>query len=85
MKSKLFALLVVALCMTAVAFAQTDTARVIGTITDSTGAVVPNATVTITDQGTGRVVTVTTNSVGQYAANALPLGRYSVEVAAQGF
>ncbi len=65
--------------------AQTDTARVVGTITDSSGAVLPNATVTITDIGTGRVVTATTNGTGQYVANAFPIGKYHIDVTAPGF
>ena len=60
MSSKYF-VLVIFVCLAVVVVAQTDTARVIGTITDTTGAVLPNATVTITDLGTGRVVTAKTN------------------------
>lgn len=85
MKSRLFAVLIAVLCLAAIGYAQTDTARVVGTITDTTGAVLPNANVTITDAGTGRVVTTTTNNVGEYAANALPIGKYKIEVSAPGF
>ena len=85
MKTKFFASLILVVCLAAVAFAQTDTARVTGTITDSTGAVLPNASVTITDVGTGRVVTTTTNGTGQYVANALPIGKYHIDVTAPGF
>jgi len=85
MKTRYFAALILVVCLGALASAQTDTARVVGTITDSTGAVVANATVTITDLGTGRVVNATTNGTGEYAANALPIGKYRIEVAAPGF
>src|SRR5277367_6176373 len=85
MKSKFFAALILVVFLAAMASAQTDTARVTGTITDSSDAVLPNANVTITDVGTGRVVTTTTNSTGQYVANALPIGKYRIEVTAQGF
>ena len=84
MRSKLLVLIVVCGLSVFVA-AQTDTARVIGTITDSTGAVLPGATVTISDVGTGRVVTLQTDSSGGYAANALPIGKYHLAVSAQGF
>ena len=47
-------------------FGQTDTARLIGTITDASGAVVPGATVTVTNTGTGRAVTAQTSASGEY-------------------
>ncbi len=84
-RPRFFAALLLVICLAAMASAQTDTARVIGTITDSTGAVLPNATVTITDVGTGRVVTLTTNGSGEYAANALAIGKYHIDVTAPGF
>lgn len=84
MSSKYF-VLVIFVCLAVVAVAQTDTARVIGTITDTTGAVLPNATVTITDLGTGRVVTAKTNDTGGYTVNALPIGKYHVDVKMEGF
>jgi hypothetical protein len=84
MRTRFFTLLIV-ICLTAGALAQTDTARVTGTITDTSGAVLPNATVTITDLGTGRVVTATTNGTGGYTVNALPIGKYHVDVKMAGF
>ncbi len=85
MKSKFFLVLILVLCLAGLALAQSDTARLIGTITDPTGAVVTNATVTVTETGTGRVVTAKTGAAGEYAVNALPIGKYHVEVAQQGF
>jgi hypothetical protein len=41
------------LCFSALAWSQAVTATVVGTVSDSTGAVVPNATVKLTNQGTG--------------------------------
>src|ERR1039458_5389362 len=57
-----------------------------GTITDSTGAVIKGATITLTntDRGTD-VRTVTTNSAGYYTAPSLPLGTYTVKVEDKGF
>ncbi|MGH9590891.1 MAG: carboxypeptidase-like regulatory domain-containing protein, partial [Terracidiphilus sp.] len=43
-----------------------DNATVTGSVTDSTGAVIPNATVTITNTATGQVRSVTSNGVGTY-------------------
>jgi len=60
MQRKFFVLLIMVLCLAGLALAQSDTARIIGTITDPTGAVVSNATITVTDAGTGRVVTAKT-------------------------
>ncbi len=66
------------------AFAQ-ETASILGTVTDQSGAVVPNAQVTITNNGTGSSRTVTTNQSGNYTAADLPIGSYSVKVDAPGF
>jgi hypothetical protein len=50
-------------CASAV-FAQRDLSTLAGTITDSTGAVVANAKVTITEEATGEVYVITTNYLG---------------------
>jgi Carboxypeptidase regulatory-like domain len=68
------------LCLAGVALAQTDTARLVGTITDASGAVVANATVAVTNTGTGRTMTVQTGGSGEYTVNALPAGKYHIEV-----
>jgi hypothetical protein len=85
MKSKFFLVLILVLCVAGLALAQSDTARIVGTITDPTGAVVSNATVTVTETGTGRVVTAKTGATGEYTVNALPIGKYHIEVAETGF
>lgn len=56
-----------------------------GTVTDSTGGVVPNATVTATNDATNVSKTATTNSVGSYAFTDLIPGIYTVKVEAPGF
>ena len=66
-------------------FGQTDTARLIGTITDPSGAVIPNAAVTVTNTGTGRAVTIQTSGSGEYTVTALSAGKYHIEVKASGF
>ena len=56
-----------------------------GTITDSTGAVVPGAAITITNVATDLAHSVTSNGTGFYAQEALPPGDYSVAIKAEGF
>ena len=56
-----------------------------GTITDGTGAVVPGATVTITNQGTSQVRTSITDDTGHYTVSLLPIGTYTVAATASGF
>ena len=56
-----------------------------GTVTDSTGAVVPNATVTVTDVSKGTAVTATANASGDYTVDHLIPDVYNVKVTASGF
>jgi anaerobic magnesium-protoporphyrin IX monomethyl ester cyclase len=56
-----------------------------GTITDPTGAGIPNARITITNMETEAVRTVTSDVAGHYAAQSLGSGRYVIRVDAQGF
>ncbi len=65
--------------------AQVNTSAIAGLITDESGSVVPNATVVITQTGTGLSRTVTTSDNGEYVVPQLPPGRYEVKVEAQGF
>ncbi len=67
------------------AFAQTERGAIVGVVTDGTGAVVPGATVTITNLGTHSSQTLTTNSQGLYEAPFLVPATYSVTVGAAGF
>lgn len=59
--------------------AQSDVARVIGTVTDQSGAAVPGATIRITNLATNRTVTAQSQPNGEYVANALPIGSYKIE------
>src|SRR5215470_13706091 len=65
--------------------AQVPTGGLAGAVTDATGAVVPNATVTLTNKETGATRTVESNSEGFYSAPSLPAGEYEVKVVAKGF
>ena len=60
-------------------------ATIVGTITDPSGAAVPNATVTITNNETGVARTMPSNTDGQYVAPDLHIGHYSVKATATGF
>jgi hypothetical protein len=85
MKIRFFLVITLVLCLASLAAAQTDTARLFGTITDPTGAVVQNATITLTEAATGRSVTAQTSDSGNYALNALPIGNYHLQVKKDGF
>src|SRR5215469_17577125 len=66
-------------------YGQGVTGRIQGTVHDPTGAVVPGATVTITNQETGYKADVPTTQAGEYLAPNIPPGRYTVSVNASGF
>src|ERR1700740_1110071 len=78
-------LLAVFLAGASVCLAQTDTARLQGTVTDPQGAAVADATVTVTNSDTGRSLSFHTNTEGLYVATALPAGHYHVVVEKNGF
>ena len=67
------------------AFAQDTTATVIGNVTDSSGASVVGAKVTIRNASTNTTRSTVTDSSGQYSVPSLPAGTYSVNVEAAGF
>ena len=67
-----------------VAYGQ-GTASIVGTVTDASGAAVPNAKIAITNIETGLVRSTITNTTGSYAARELVIGRYNVRVEAPGF
>jgi Carboxypeptidase regulatory-like domain len=82
--SRLAILLAAAFVMLAVS-AVAQEATVVGTVTDPTGAAVPNATITVTNTDTGVARSQPTNSDGQYVAPDLIIGHYTVSVKATGF
>ena len=65
--------------------AQEITGAISGTMTDPSGAAVPNASVTATDVLTGVAWPTKTNSAGVYGFPRLPIGRYSLRVGGQRF
>src|SRR5215210_8487538 len=78
-------LLLIFVGLAAEASAQVNTASVTGLATDSTGAVVPNASVTLKNKATNVETTATTDSSGYYTFASVPVGVYSVTVERQGF
>jgi len=67
------------------AFAQEQRGLITGTVFDQQGSVVPNAPLTVVDNGTGAVFTGKTSSEGTFTVPGLPFGTYSVTIAAPGF
>jgi hypothetical protein len=67
------------------ALAQFDTGTISGIVADSTGAVIPGASITITNSGTSFQKTLRTDNGGYYTASALPSGNYIVTANAGNF
>src|SRR5207253_7044654 len=66
-------------------FAQVNTSAISGVVTDESGSVVPNASVTVTQAATGLIRKVETSTSGEYVVPQLGPGRYEVAVQATGF
>jgi len=67
------------------AWGQKDMGSIVGTVRDSSGAVLPGAKVTVSDIDRGTTFNTTTNSNGEYVANPLRVGQYNVTVEHEGF
>src|SRR3954462_12604886 len=81
----LFVLVTLAVCSPVNAGAQTVSGTILGTVTDSSGSVVPNAKVTIVNEGTGLTRTVQADANGEFTAPSLPTGHYTVMAELTGF
>src|SRR5688572_6147166 len=79
------AALVAILASTSSAFAQFDTASVLGTVRDSTGGVVPGATVTLKNVSTGILANTVSDDKGDYQFQNVRIGSYTVRAELQGF
>jgi hypothetical protein len=66
-------------------YAQVDTGTILGTVKDQSGAVVPGARVTITNEGTGFTISKTTAVDGSYLFTPIKIGLYTVTTEYQGF
>ncbi len=76
------------LCVALIGFSAStfpQQATIVGTVTDPSGAVVPNVTVTLTNTETGATHVIPTNDAGQYVAVDLQIGHYKVKAEAKGF
>src|SRR3954452_11464575 len=74
------------LCVLLPVAGQETTGTILGTVTDSSGAVVPGATISVTNTDKNALIrTVTSGKDGSFTAPLLPLGHYSVKVESKGF
>ena len=77
--------LVALLASSALLHAQVVGGTISGTVTDQTGAVIPNVVVVVHNQDTGTQRTLTTNASGSYSAPSIPVGTYLVTTSVAGF
>ncbi len=70
---------------TAALYAQVDTGAVSGTVSDTSGAVIPGALVTLTNEGTSFSISKVVGSDGSYLFTPVKIGIYSLIVKYQGF
>jgi hypothetical protein len=73
------------MCSIPVTRAQGNSATITGTVTDPTHAVIPKATVTITDEASGLVRSATSDGAGFFSFVGVPIGTYDAKVSAAGF
>jgi hypothetical protein len=66
-------------------FGQVDEGSIIGTVQDTTGAVVPNAQASLLNTDQGLTLEVTTNSSGEFTFSPVRIGHYSLTITAKGF
>src|SRR6266568_4700030 len=71
--------------LASIGVAQTTFGSIAGTVTDPSDAVLPGATVTVTNEGTGSVRKVRTGAAGVFNVPDLGVGSYEINVAATGF
>jgi len=67
------------------AYGQAVYGSIFGTVTDNTGAAIPGASITVTDEGKGTSVTVVSNGSGEFTAEHLIPDAYDIKVTANGF
>lgn len=82
---KMLLLLTALITSTVMCFGQGVTGRIQGTVLDATGAVIPKATITVTNQDTGVSSKYTSGEQGEYVANLLSPGNYKIEITTPGF
>ena len=72
-------------CACATVFGQGTTSRILGTVQDASGAVVPDAAVKLINEGTRQTFEASTTASGAYAFEAVQTGTYQIDVEAKGF
>ncbi|MBY0503943.1 MAG: carboxypeptidase regulatory-like domain-containing protein [Bryobacteraceae bacterium] len=85
MLQNLRSLVAVSLLLTSAVFGQTQSATLRGSVKDASGALVPNATLTLTNVDQNRASATTANDSGEYVFVQILPGRYTLEVTANGF
>src|SRR4051812_44146455 len=81
----LVALILMAACSPAMVNAQTVSGTILGTVTDASGSLIPNAKITLVNEGTGLTRTVQADANGEFTAPSLPTGHYTVIAELTGF
>jgi len=76
---------VIAFAAHSVLYAQSDNGSIVGTVTDQTGAVVPNATIDVTNADTGGKFHAVSSGAGEFSIFAVPRGNYTADIKAAGF
>src|SRR5690349_6626428 len=80
-----FLLFLLLLAFASSTLAQKDTGSIVGTVKDSTGALIPDAKITLTETERGTTFVTSSDSSGEYVASPLNVGHYKVTVEKQGF
>src|SRR5438094_132052 len=83
--SALLAILVLSFCMLSIAVAQESTGRILGTVTDESGAVIPDARVAVTGPNLPQGLETISDGSGNYTVFNVPVGTYVVTVGKTGF
>jgi hypothetical protein len=81
----LLALTIAAVITPMTAVGQSVSGTILGTVSDASGSVIPDAKVTVVNEGTGLTRAVQTDSNGEYTVPSLPTGRYSIMTEMAGF
>lgn len=80
-----FGAVLLALTLHSIAFAQVTTGDIVGRVTDESAGVLPGATITVQNVGTGDLRTTVAGDTGDYVVTLLPIGNYVVRIELQGF
>jgi hypothetical protein len=75
----------VMICLASFTAKAQDLANIVGTVTDSSGAVIPDVQVTVTNPDRGITRRVASDSAGEYTAARVPIGNYTITVEKEGF